>query len=113
VLPITSEWPEQQARRLLLPLLREIGDSKRVTSAGRRGSIAERLFRRAWSSLLAGQSANDVRPGSPISTGRPCSISVSNLRKRAGSAARPWPNLPGCCQTCSCRSSMPRSRAIR
>jgi 5'-deoxynucleotidase YfbR-like HD superfamily hydrolase len=60
VLPITSEWPEQQARRLLLPLLREIGDSKRVTSAGRRGSIAERLFRRAWSSLLAGGSADEV-----------------------------------------------------
>ena len=38
----------------LLPLLRELGDLKRIHSAGRRGSIAERLFRRSWSALVAG-----------------------------------------------------------
>ena len=47
-------------RRALLPLLREIGDLKRVTSAGRRGSIAERAFRRAWTGLVDGSAAEAV-----------------------------------------------------
>lgn len=47
-------------RPALLPLLRELGDLKRVTSAGRSGSIAERAFLRAWASLLAGISAGQV-----------------------------------------------------
>lgn len=44
----------------LVPLLREIGDLKRITSSGRQGSIAERAFRRAWAALVAGQSPRDV-----------------------------------------------------
>lgn len=37
-----------------LPLLRELGDLKRIRSAGRHGSIAERLFRRGWAALARG-----------------------------------------------------------
>lgn len=43
-----------------LPLLRELGDLKRVTSAGNAGSIAERLFRRGWAALAAGDDAGEV-----------------------------------------------------
>ncbi|GAA0571303.1 hypothetical protein GCM10009416_07380 [Craurococcus roseus] len=39
----------------LLPLLREINDLKRVRSAGRPASIADRLFASAWSRLVAGE----------------------------------------------------------
>ena len=46
--------------RSWVPLLRQIGDLKRVTSAGRPGSIAERAFRRAWTALVAGQSPEEV-----------------------------------------------------
>ena len=44
----------------LLPLLRELGDLKRVHSAGHDGSVAERLFRSAWSALLAGHLVEEV-----------------------------------------------------
>lgn len=44
----------------LTPLFGEIGDLKRIRSAGRTGSIATRLFRRAWSELVAGRAASDV-----------------------------------------------------
>ena len=37
-----------------LPLLRELGDLKRIRSAERDGSIAERLFARGWAALAAG-----------------------------------------------------------
>ena len=37
-----------------LPLLRELGDLKRIRSAGRDGTIAERLFRRGWAALARG-----------------------------------------------------------
>lgn len=37
-----------------LPLLRELGDLKRIRSADRDGSIAERLFARGWAALAAG-----------------------------------------------------------
>lgn len=47
-------------RPALLPLLREIGDLKRVTSAGRPGSIAERAFAQAWARLVAGVPAEQV-----------------------------------------------------
>ena len=43
-----------------LPLLRELGDLKRVRSAVQDGSVAERLFRCAWSALLAGLPASEV-----------------------------------------------------
>lgn len=38
----------------MLPLLRELGDLKRVHSAGRSGSIATRLFEAGWSGWLSG-----------------------------------------------------------
>ena len=41
----------------LLPLLREVNDLKRVRSAGRPSSIADRLFAEAWSRLVAGEDA--------------------------------------------------------
>lgn len=43
-----------------LPLLREIGNIKRVTSASRPGSIAERAFRCAWTALTEGRDADEV-----------------------------------------------------
>lgn len=41
----------------LLPLLREVNDLKRIRSAGRPASIAERLFAEAWSRLAGGEDA--------------------------------------------------------
>lgn len=43
-----------------LPLLRELGDLKRVRSAGQHGSVAERLFALSWRRLLAGQDTVSV-----------------------------------------------------
>jgi 5'-deoxynucleotidase YfbR-like HD superfamily hydrolase len=43
-----------------LPLLRELGDLKRVRSAGQEGSIAERLFRHAWRALAEGAEPEQV-----------------------------------------------------
>ena len=39
----------------ILPLLRELNDLKRLRVADRDGSIAERVFRRSWSRLIAGE----------------------------------------------------------
>lgn len=47
-------------RAALLPLLCELGHLKRITSAGREGSIATRLFAAAWAALAAGQPAVTV-----------------------------------------------------
>ncbi len=44
----------------LMPLLRELGHLKRITSAGRDGSIARRLFLRAWGALIAGEEPSSV-----------------------------------------------------
>lgn len=44
----------------ILPLLRELGDLKRIRSADRAGSIAERLFVAGWAALVAGMGAEDV-----------------------------------------------------
>ncbi len=44
----------------LLPLLREIGDLKRIRSAGRDGTIATRLFEAGWSAWLAGGAMEEV-----------------------------------------------------
>ena len=41
-------------------LFREIGDLKRIRSAGREGSVAERGFRSAWRDLVAGDPAEAV-----------------------------------------------------
>ena len=43
-----------RAPPLLMPLIRELCDLKRVRSAGRTGSIAERLFSSAWAGLVGG-----------------------------------------------------------
>ena len=44
----------------ILPLFRELGDLKRIRSADRDGSIAERLFADGWAALSAGARASDV-----------------------------------------------------
>ena len=44
----------------LLPLFRELNDLKRIRVADRDGSIAQRLFRRSWARLLAGQPLQTV-----------------------------------------------------
>jgi 5'-deoxynucleotidase YfbR-like HD superfamily hydrolase len=44
----------------ILPLFRELGDLKRIRSAEREGSTAERLFRDGWAALAAGAPASDV-----------------------------------------------------
>ena len=44
----------------LLPLLRELGDLKRIRSAGRNGTIATRLFEKGWSAWLAGEALDTV-----------------------------------------------------
>jgi 5'-deoxynucleotidase YfbR-like HD superfamily hydrolase len=44
----------------LLPLLRELGDLKRVRSADAPGSAAERLFRRGWAALARGDDPAEV-----------------------------------------------------
>lgn len=52
-----------EARRTppaLLPLLRELGDLKRVRSAVQAGTIADRLFARAWAELAGGAAAATV-----------------------------------------------------
>jgi 5'-deoxynucleotidase YfbR-like HD superfamily hydrolase len=43
-----------------LPLLRELGDLKRIRSAERDGSIAQRLFLRGWAALAAGDAPVSV-----------------------------------------------------
>ncbi|MCQ8240163.1 hypothetical protein [Rhizosaccharibacter radicis] len=44
----------------LLESLRELGELKRVRSAGRPGSVAERLFLSGWSILVGGASTSDA-----------------------------------------------------
>lgn len=44
----------------LLPLLRELGDLKRIRSSERTGSIAERLFARGWAALAKGDDPEQV-----------------------------------------------------
>ena len=43
-----------------LPLLRELGDLKRVRSANQAGTVAERLFALAWRRLVAGEDTASV-----------------------------------------------------
>ena len=52
--------PEARGWAALVPLLRELGDLKRIRSAGRQGSIATRLFHRGWSELVAGSDPGTV-----------------------------------------------------
>lgn len=46
--------------RALLPLFREMNDLKRIRVSGRAGSLAERLFLRAWGRLAAGEDLRAV-----------------------------------------------------
>lgn len=48
------------SRASLMPLLRELGHLKRITSATQDGTIATRLFLSAWGALLTGQDAGEV-----------------------------------------------------
>lgn len=59
--PAGNEAPGSRAS--LMSLLRELGHLKRITSAGRPGSIATRLFLQAWGALVAGQSSVEVMRG--------------------------------------------------
>ncbi|GAA2281289.1 hypothetical protein GCM10010145_60530 [Streptomyces ruber] len=75
--PVEAEVP-REAVRAVVPLLREIGDLKRVrTAAGGGASMAERAFRRSWAEL--------VRPDAD-----PCEVAV-----RAGAAAVAGARLAG------------------
>ena len=44
----------------LVPLLVELGDTKRVRMAARPGSLAEQAFRRSWAALVAGEAHERV-----------------------------------------------------
>lgn len=46
--------------RVLLPLFREMNDLKRIRVSGRAGSLAERLFLRAWGRLASGEDLRTV-----------------------------------------------------
>ncbi|WP_221353526.1 hypothetical protein [Streptomyces beigongshangae] len=61
------------ALRAVLPLLREIGDLKRVRTAGSGASVAERAFRRAWAQLVRGEEPADV-------AARACAAAVAGAR---------------------------------
>lgn len=52
--------PQEAPRAEQLELLRELGDLKRVRSAARQGSIAERLFADAWARLVEGTPSEHV-----------------------------------------------------
>jgi len=49
-----------RAPRALMPLVRELCDLKRIRSAGRAGSIAERLFATSWAALADGRDEAEV-----------------------------------------------------
>ena len=44
----------------ILPLFRQLNDLKRIRVAAKSGSIAQRLFRRSWARLVAGESLETV-----------------------------------------------------
>lgn len=52
--------PIPRAPARLRPLLGELGDLKRIRSAGRDGSVARRGFRQAWCELAAGEPSEAV-----------------------------------------------------
>lgn len=62
-----------EALRAAVPLLREIGDLKRVRTAGSGASAAERSFRRAWAELARGRSPGRVAVGA-------CAAAVAGAR---------------------------------
>lgn len=44
----------------VLPLLREIGDLKRIRSAGRNGTVATRTFEAGWTAWIDGQDSGEI-----------------------------------------------------
>ena len=71
-------------RAQLMPLFRELGHLKRITSAGRDGSIATRLFLRAWGELVAGEMPTDVMRrtvGAAVAAGRLGDLDLGKLRE--------------------------------
>lgn len=67
-----------------LPLFRELGDLKRIFSADRPGSIAERLFARGWSALIVGEPVGDVAHrvcGAAIAAARLGDLDLAKLRE--------------------------------
>lgn len=52
--------PAHQLTPAVLPLFRELGDLKRIRTADRDGSLAERLFRDAWAGIVRGEPHTDV-----------------------------------------------------
>ena len=68
----------------LMPLFRELGHLKRITSAAREGSIATRLFSRAWGELLAGELPAVVMRrtvGAAVAAGRLGDLDLAKLRE--------------------------------
>ena len=68
----------------LMPLFRELGHLKRITSAGREGSIATRLFFRAWAELLAGNLPEVVMRrtvAAAVAAGRLGDLDLAKLRE--------------------------------
>ncbi|MFD4787114.1 hypothetical protein ACFWN1_08580 [Streptomyces sp. NPDC058459] len=57
----------------LVPVLREVGDLKRVRGAGWRGSVAERAFRGAWADLVRGAPVREIAD-------RECAAAVAGAR---------------------------------
>ena len=71
-------------RAQLMPLFRELGHLKRITSAGRDGSIATRLFLRAWGELVVGEMPTDVMRrsvGAAVAAGRLGDLDLVKLRE--------------------------------
>ena len=71
-------------------LIEELNDLKRVRSAGREGSIAQRLFRQAWGALVAGEAPERVTvavTASAIAAARLGDLDVVKLRQLGLSSA--------------------------
>ena len=60
MIPANDTGEGGRAPPALMPLIRELCDLKRVRSSGRAGSIAERIFARAWGRLVEGRPAASV-----------------------------------------------------
>jgi 5'-deoxynucleotidase YfbR-like HD superfamily hydrolase len=56
----------RRAPPALMPLVRELCDLKRVRSAGRAGSVAERLFAEAWARIAGGAAPEAVARGTIV-----------------------------------------------
>ena len=71
-------------RAQLMPLFHELGHLKRITSAGRDGSIATRLFLQAWGELVAGEMPADVMRRTvvaAVAAGRLGDLDLAKLRE--------------------------------